>query len=43
MGWNELSIERDHPLVDGISDGDYAYFVHSFASEVADYTVDLSC
>ncbi|WP_290817830.1 imidazole glycerol phosphate synthase subunit HisH [Halovivax sp.] len=29
MGWNELSVEREHPLVEGI-DGDYAYFVHSF-------------
>ncbi|WP_306053610.1 imidazole glycerol phosphate synthase subunit HisH [Natronococcus wangiae] len=29
MGWNELSVERDHPLVDGI-DGRYAYFVHSY-------------
>ena len=29
MGWNELSVERDHPLVEGI-DGEYAYFVHSY-------------
>ncbi|WP_227353217.1 imidazole glycerol phosphate synthase subunit HisH [Haladaptatus salinisoli] len=29
MGWNELSVERDHPLVDGV-DGEYAYFVHSY-------------
>ncbi|MFC6756823.1 MULTISPECIES: imidazole glycerol phosphate synthase subunit HisH [Haloarcula] len=29
MGWNELDVQRDHPLVDGI-DGDYAYFVHSY-------------
>jgi len=42
MGWNELTIERNHPLVDGISDGDYAYFVHSYASTVADHTI-ASC
>ena len=42
MGWNELVVERDHPLVDGIDDGDYAYFVHSYASTVADHTV-ASC
>ncbi|WP_276261328.1 imidazole glycerol phosphate synthase subunit HisH [Haloglomus litoreum] len=42
MGWNELTIERDHPIVDGIDDGDYAYFVHSYGSEVADHTV-ASC
>ncbi len=29
MGWNQLSVERDHPIVDGI-DGEYAYFVHSY-------------
>ena len=29
MGWNELSVERPHPLVEGI-DGQYAYFVHSY-------------
>ncbi len=29
MGWNELDVERDHPVVDGI-DGRYAYFVHSY-------------
>jgi imidazole glycerol-phosphate synthase subunit HisH len=29
MGWNELSVERDHPLVNGV-DGEYAYFVHSY-------------
>ena len=32
MGWNELRIERDHPLADGIEDGDYAYFVHSYCA-----------
>jgi imidazole glycerol-phosphate synthase subunit HisH len=42
MGWNELTIEREHPLVDGIDDGDYAYFVHSYGSAVADHTV-ASC
>ncbi len=29
MGWNELSVERDHPLVEGVDD-QYAYFVHSY-------------
>jgi len=29
MGWNELNVEREHPLVEGV-DGDYAYFVHSY-------------
>lgn len=42
MGWNTLTVERDHPLVDGIEDGEYAYFVHSYGSEVASHTV-ASC
>src|SRR6056297_2935198 len=29
MGWNELDVTRDHPLVAGV-DGEYAYFVHSY-------------
>ena len=32
MGWNDLSIERDHPLVEGV-DGEYAYFVHSYYAD----------
>jgi glutamine amidotransferase len=35
MGWNELDIQRDHPLVEGI-DGKYAYFVHSYYAEPED-------
>jgi imidazole glycerol-phosphate synthase subunit HisH len=30
MGWNELAIERPHPLFEGIASGDHAYFVHSY-------------
>jgi len=29
MGWNELDVQRDHPLVAGV-DGEHAYFVHSY-------------
>jgi glutamine amidotransferase len=35
MGWNELSVERDHPLVKGV-DGEYAYFVHSYYADPDD-------
>jgi glutamine amidotransferase len=31
MGWNTLSIERPSALLEGLSPGDYAYFVHSYA------------
>ncbi|SEA16192.1 imidazole glycerol phosphate synthase subunit HisH [Rubrimonas cliftonensis] len=29
IGWNALSV-ADHPLFDGIAEGDHAYFVHSY-------------
>ena len=29
MGWNELNVTREHPIVAGV-DGEYAYFVHSY-------------
>jgi glutamine amidotransferase len=31
MGWNTLDIRRPCPLLAGIANGDYAYFVHSYA------------
>ena len=31
MGWNQLRVRRDTPLLRGIESGDYTYFVHSFA------------
>ena len=30
MGWSRLSIRRPDPLLEGIKDGDWAYFVHGF-------------
>ena len=30
MGWSRLTADRDDPLLDGIADGAYAYFVHGF-------------
>jgi len=35
MGWNELSVERDHPIVAGV-DGEHAYFVHSYYAQPDD-------
>lgn len=31
MGWNQLDVVRDHPLVRDLVSGSYAYFVHSYA------------
>jgi len=30
MGWNQLTVEHDHPCLAGIPTGAYAYFVHSY-------------
>lgn len=30
MGWNQLEIRRRPPLLEGIGDGTYVYFVHSY-------------
>jgi glutamine amidotransferase len=30
MGWNDLVVTGDHPVLDGIKTGDHAYFVHSY-------------
>jgi len=42
MGWNQLKPLRDDPLLEGIEDGDYAYFVHSYAAPVTEYTLASS-
>jgi glutamine amidotransferase len=30
MGWNQIGIRRSAPILSGIDDGDYFYFVHSY-------------
>lgn len=36
MGWNDLVIDRPHPVLDGLTTGDHAYFVHSYHMKVAE-------
>ncbi len=36
MGWNRVGIRRPSPLLEGIPDGSYFYFVHSYYVEPAD-------
>jgi len=44
MGWNDLHIERpDHPVLDGIHEGEHAYFVHSFRFACTDPANELAC
>jgi len=39
MGWNTLDIRRPCALLAGLADGDYAYFVHSYALDLSAATV----
>nr|WP_281495977.1 imidazole glycerol phosphate synthase subunit HisH [Marivita sp. S6314] len=34
MGWNDLVIDAPHPVLDGITSGEHAYFVHSYQMRV---------
>ena len=49
MGWNRLRIVREDPLLQGVADGEYLYFVHSYAAPMsqttlasAEYGVDIA-
>lgn len=50
MGWNRLRILRADPLLQGVSEGAWCYFVHSYAAAarseavvaVADYGVEIA-
>ena len=42
MGWNDLVIDHPHPVLDGIKTGDHAYFVHSYAMDVANHAERLA-
>ncbi|MFC5525593.1 imidazole glycerol phosphate synthase subunit HisH [Rhodanobacter ginsengisoli] len=39
MGWNTLVARRPHPLLTGLVEGDQAYFVHSYAVPLGDYSL----
>jgi glutamine amidotransferase len=39
MGWNQLRIAASDPLLAGVNDGDYVYFVHSYSAPVGPWTL----
>ena len=41
MGWNSLT-DLKTDLFEGLSEGDFVYFVHSFAADVCDDTIAIS-
>lgn len=42
MGWNRLSAKHAHPLLAGLGGDEQAYFVHSYAVPVGDWTLATS-
>ncbi len=36
MGWNEIKILQDHKILDGVEDGSFVYFVHSYYLQTDD-------
>ena len=50
IGWNSLSVKKEHPVFKYTEDGDFVYFVHSYYAEgvgesllaTAEYGVDLT-
>jgi glutamine amidotransferase len=44
MGWNSVKIRKVHPLLEGVQDGTYFYFVHSYYAAADDASiVTASC
>jgi imidazole glycerol-phosphate synthase subunit HisH len=41
MGWNRLRRRQPHPILEGIEDGAYVYFVHSYYCDAAE-TVSIA-
>ncbi len=42
IGWNQLERRGDHPLLQGVPDGAYAYFVHGYYCEPEDPAVVIA-
>jgi glutamine amidotransferase len=42
IGWNSVDFARPHPLFDGVADGSYFYFVHTYAPAPADESIVLA-
>ncbi|HEU4759313.1 MAG TPA: imidazole glycerol phosphate synthase subunit HisH [Dehalococcoidia bacterium] len=42
MGWNRVRIVRPHPIFQGIDDGSYFYFVHSYYPRPDDPSIVLA-
>lgn len=43
IGWNKLVINKECPLLNGLGDDEYVYFVHSYAAECSDNDIAAYC
>lgn len=43
MGWNRLRMGRPDPLLDGLREGEWCYFVHSFAARPRGEDIVATC
>ncbi|MCS6788408.1 MAG: imidazole glycerol phosphate synthase subunit HisH [Aigarchaeota archaeon] len=42
IGWNRLKVVRDSELLEGVSSGEWVYFVHSYAPDPRDRSIVLA-
>ncbi|MEO7050184.1 MAG: imidazole glycerol phosphate synthase subunit HisH [Rhodanobacter sp.] len=42
MGWNNVTAQREHPLLAGLGEDEHAYFVHSYVVPTGDWTLATS-
>jgi glutamine amidotransferase len=41
IGWNDVHFKDAHPLIDGIPEGSYFYFVHGYYGDPSDPGITL--
>lgn len=39
MGWNTLNVLRSSPLLNGFTEDDYVYYVHSYCAPISDHSL----
>ena len=42
IGWNDMTLKKEDPLLDGVANGDFVYWVHSLVVEPEDRDVLLA-
>jgi glutamine amidotransferase len=42
VGWNSLHLHKSHPLLEGVRENDFVYYVHSYLADPVDRNVILA-